>query len=211
MFGFNFISKLSAILLVLSFSSFTAAAPYTVSYADTVESDAGPYISGGLFTISIVLDNGGATAASQTWTSAHIVSITFNVNDSPNTITTVLSPVLLTSDVGSFVTNASGALTAVPSQWIDKTSISTILSSNDPGGLLEFDFSIRGGNDVYSNRTSGFSAAMTNVKNNVTASFWTNPAVAVAPATPVPTMSIWGIGLLSGMIGLLGMYHRRRK
>jgi hypothetical protein len=27
----------------------------------------------------------------------------------------------------------------------------------------------------------------------------------------VPTMGIWGIGMLSGMIGLLGMYHRRRK
>lgn len=31
------------------------------------------------------------------------------------------------------------------------------------------------------------------------------------PPKPVPTMSIWSIGILSGMIGLLGMYHRRRK
>lgn len=34
-----------------------------------------------------------------------------------------------------------------------------------------------------------------------------------APTNPVavPTMSIWGIGMLTGMLGLLGMYHRRRK
>ena len=31
------------------------------------------------------------------------------------------------------------------------------------------------------------------------------------PPKPVPTLGIWGIGILSGMIGLLGMYHRRRK
>lgn len=155
MFGFNFISKLSAILLVLSFSSFTAAAPYTVSYADTVAATEGPYIDGGLFTISIVLDNGGATAASQTWTSADIVSITFNVNDAPNTITTVLSPVVLTTDVGSFVTNALGALTAVPSEWVDNAASSTRLSSNDPD-LLAFLFYINNGNSVYFNDTSGF-------------------------------------------------------
>jgi len=29
-------------------------------------------------------------------------------------------------------------------------------------------------------------------------------------SVPVPTMSIWGIGILSGILGLLGMYHRRR-
>lgn len=28
---------------------------------------------------------------------------------------------------------------------------------------------------------------------------------------PVPAMGIWGLGILSGMIGLLGIYHRRRK
>lgn len=34
-----------------------------------------------------------------------------------------------------------------------------------------------------------------------------------APTNPVavPTMSIWGIGMLTGMLGLLGMYQRRRK
>lgn len=31
------------------------------------------------------------------------------------------------------------------------------------------------------------------------------------PAKPVPTMGIWGLGILSGMIGLMGMYYRRRK
>lgn len=32
-----------------------------------------------------------------------------------------------------------------------------------------------------------------------------------APPKPVPTMSIWSLGILSGVIGLLGMYHRRRR
>lgn len=34
---------------------------------------------------------------------------------------------------------------------------------------------------------------------------------AIAQPVPVPTIGIWGVGMLSGLIGLLGVYHRRRK
>ncbi|SDU36681.1 IPTL-CTERM sorting domain-containing protein [Halopseudomonas salegens] len=37
-----------------------------------------------------------------------------------------------------------------------------------------------------------------------------NFTTASGEVSPVPTMSIWGIGMLAGMMGLLGMYLRRR-
>ena len=217
MIGLKFISKLSAILLVLFFSSITTAEPYTVTYTDTIEADDGPFIGGEAFTISIVLDNGGSTTASQTWTSTDIVSITFNVNDDPGTITTVLSPVVLTTDNGSFVTDAGGVLTTAPIEWNDTASSSTILSSNDPG-LLVFDFYINANNDVYFNETTNFSAGMTNVDDNTTAAFWTDPVASSGPgpgpgpgpATGIPTLSQWAMVLLSLMLLGIGLGNIRR-
>ena len=62
--------KLSALLLFLSVSSFAVAAPYVVTFSDTVGggSDTPPFNVGEAFTISIVLDNGSSSTASQTWT-----------------------------------------------------------------------------------------------------------------------------------------------
>ena len=212
MFGFKFISKLSPILFFLSVSSLAVADPFTVTYSDTIDPASGtpPFIVGEALTVSIVLDNGGTTTASQTWTSADTVSITFSMNDAPNTITTVFSAAAMDSNTGDFVTDAGGVLTAVPSAWFD--NFPTVISTNDPSAPQSF--FINSGNAVYANGVGA--AHMTNVSNNIIPAFWTNPAGATPPpapatATPVPTMSIWGIGILSGMIVLLGMYHRRRK
>lgn len=213
MAAFRFLNKFSAILFSLSFSSLALSEPFTVTYSDTIRFATGPFINGEAFTISVVLDNGGTTAASQTWTSADIVSITFNLNNAPGTISTVLSPVVLTSSSGSFATDAGGVLTAVPSNWSDGSALSTPLSSNDPGGTADIEFYINGGNRVYYNESSGFAAGMTNVANNIVASFWTNPAAAAAPAapaTPVPTLSQWAMVLLSLMLLAIGLVNARR-
>ncbi|MFT5711277.1 MAG: hypothetical protein ACI8QT_001982 [Halioglobus sp.] len=52
------------------------ADPFTVTYSDTI----------------------GAGSASQTWTSVDAVSITFNMNDAPNTITSVFSAAALSGN-----------------------------------------------------------------------------------------------------------------
>ena len=223
----NIFTKLSALLLLLSLSSFSYAAPYTVTYVDVLGNNGGgvtsspPYNLGEAFTISIVLDNGGTTTASQTWTSADIVSITFSMNDAPNTITTVFAPVVLATNAGSFVTDAAGVLTAVPSNWNDNNgavgTLSTVASTNDPN--TPSSFFINGVFEVYysnsiANPTDGFDtrANMNDVVNNIVAAFWTNPVTAMNPggATAVPTLSQWAMILLSLMLMGIGLLKTRR-
>ncbi|MFT5711556.1 MAG: hypothetical protein ACI8QT_002264 [Halioglobus sp.] len=208
----KFINKLNAILFFLSMSSLALADPFTVTYSDTIDasSTTPPFNVGEALTISIVLDNGGTTTASQTWTSADAVSITYSINDAPNTITTVFSAAALNSNAGDFVTDAGGVLTTVPSSWtafISSTTSPSVISTNDPDTPIK-GFYINGFNWVYQNDANA-AAYASNVSNNIIPAFWTNPAEPTV--TAVPTMSIWGIGILSGMIGLLGMYNRRRK
>ena len=61
MFGFKFISKISAVLFCLSVSSLAVADPFTVTFSDTLSdgSESPPFNAGEAITISIVLDNGG--------------------------------------------------------------------------------------------------------------------------------------------------------
>lgn len=205
-------AKLNALLLFLSLSSFAIAAPFTVTYLDTIAatSSSPPYNTNEAHTITILLDNGGTSAASQTWTSADIISITFNMNDAPNTITTIFSPVVLTTDVGSFVTDAAGVLTAVPSNWSDFIAFgtpasSTILSTNDTN-LPVSGFFINGLNAVYASASN--TASMNNVANNIVAANWSNPA-AIAPST-IPTLSQWAMILLSLMLLVIGLLKTRR-
>lgn len=218
MSGIRITSKLCVVLLFLSVSSLSLAAPYTATFADTVGggSDTPPFNPGEAFTISIVLDNGGSTAISQTWTSGDIVSITFTMNDAPNTISTTFSPVVLSSASGSFVTDGTGTLTAVPSSWNDFDScncnpgFSTVASTNDPATPTTF--FINGANGVYHNSdevgVSSNSAFMTNVGDNVIAANWS--LTASVPATPVPTLSQWAMILLSLILLAFGLVKTRR-
>lgn len=221
MFSFKLFSKLSALLLCLLLplmtSSVAVAAPFTVTYTDTLSggSDTPPFNTGEAFTISIVLDNGGTSAASQVWTPADVVSITFSMNDAPNTITTVFSPVVYSSSTGTFTTDAAGVLTAVPSNLTDINGsnrvpgFSTVASTNDPATPTSF--FINGGNGVYHNSTnvgvSNNTASMTNVANNIIAANWTNPAAA---ATAVPTLSQWAMILLIMLLMTVGLLKTRR-
>lgn len=207
--------KLSAILFFIGVSAISQAAPFTVTYTDTIDagSTTPPYNPGEAFTISIVLDNGGTTTASQTWTSADIVSITFSMNDAPNTISTTFSPVVLSDTSGSFTTDVAGVLTAVPSGWNDAASgnssptASTVASTNDTNTISAF--YINDANNVYYNNNS-ISAGMTNVDNNTTASFWTNPVSANSAPTSVPTLSQWSLILLSLILVAYGVVRTRR-
>lgn len=203
--------KLSAILCFITASTFTLAAPFTVTYLDTVRpGDPAPYIPGEEFNINIVLDNGGTSTANQTWTSADIVSITFSINNAPNTITTTFSPVVLSSSSGSFTTDASGILTAVPTDWSDSASgndspvASTVSSTNDANTLNAF--YINAGNAVY--YTSGPDAGMTNIANNTTPAFWTISSITTP--TSVPTLSQWSLILLSLILVGYGLFSTRR-
>jgi hypothetical protein len=140
------------------------------------------------------------------------VSITISINDAPSTITTVLSPVVLSHSVGSFITDSVGVLTTAPTEWNDDATLSTVVSSNDPAGTADLMWWINGGNNVYYHDDLSAGVYVENVGNIILPAFWTGPGPAMAPATatPVPTLSQWAIILLSLMLLAIGFVKTRR-
>ena len=201
MLSYNHTKKINAVLLSLSISTFAVASPFTVSITDTQDSgNPEQFFNGEPISIAIVLDNGGTTPNSQTWTSTDVVSVTFIMNDAPNTVTTVFSGPF-DENAGDFVTDADGKLTAVPTAWVD-TSVN-VISTNDPNTPQRW--YINAANPVYFNEM--YAAGMFTVDNTRDPDSWTDPASPAASATPVPTMSAYGVVLT--MLGLLVAAGRR--
>ena len=98
---------------------------FGVSYVDNVA-------FGDPFKVTIALNNGGDSLENQTWVAADIVSVTFDFNNGAHK--TVFDPNGaggngLSTSGGSFVTNALGQLTAVPTDWTD-ASLVNVISTN---------------------------------------------------------------------------------
>lgn len=211
------ISKVIALAFSLT-GSLAFADPFSVTWTDTVGpgSSDPPYSIGEEFSVTFVLDNGGTSALSQTWDAADIVSVTIVINNGPGTITTVLNPNGTDgpdTTSGSFVTNGAGVLTAAPSDWSDDDS--PIVSTNDPSGNSIIFWDVNGGNPAYSNESTPNAAVAvlpTNVSDNTDPASWSNPGSGEPPrppsdASPVPTMSMYGLAL--SMVGLLLIAARR--
>ncbi len=120
--------------LLLSASTLAVAAPFSVTWTDTIAVGSGAgYIAGQSLSVTYVLDNGGTTKISQTWNASDVVSVTFVLNN--GAITTVFDPnggggFDLT--IGNFATDGTGALISVPVDWSSSTD--AVVSSNDPQG-----------------------------------------------------------------------------
>jgi hypothetical protein len=199
-------------LLLLSVSTLAVADPYSVTWTDTIAAGStAPYIVGQSMSVTYVLDNGGTSAASQTWNAVDVVSVKFVLNN--GAITTIFDPNStngLANTAGSFVTDATGALTSVPSAWIDNDGPSPVISSNDPQGATDLRWYVNGSNSVYGNRSNPSDwryADATSVGNNIDPADWSNPASAAATATSVPTMSLYSLVLTT--LGLLLVAVRR--
>ena len=94
------------------------ASPFSYQFASTIAASAS-ILPAGLSVgdsavITVVLDNGGTSTISQTWTAANLQSVTFNFNNG-GLLTTFFSPFGggLSSDIGDFVTDATGTLLSV--------------------------------------------------------------------------------------------------
>src|SRR5690349_4462489 len=91
------------------------AAPFSFSWTDTVSETGLPGTSiGDSFTFTIVVDNGGTTTASQTWTGDDFVSASININGGSFTETS--TDIAYSS--GVFQTDAESAIIAVP-VWLN--------------------------------------------------------------------------------------------
>lgn len=166
------------------------AAPFTFTWTDTVS---GGSFDGDPFTFTIVVDNGGATTVSQTWTSSDFVSASINVNGGAYIgIATSIGA----SPSGGFQTDAGSVIIAVPTDWYDVGG-----SGSDTLGATNFDWFINGDNGIWwgGDETDIWA---TNVEGNQDPANWSLDAPSEVPEPS--TWLLFGAGL--AMAGL-----RRRK
>jgi len=182
------------------------AAIFTATYTGTVSENFGVdnVAAGNTAVITYQLDNGGSSLLSQTWNATDIVSVTFNFGNGAHVTTFNPNGVGgdgLSTTTGSFVTNASGQLTAVPSDWSDDSNLN-VVSTNSTQTPVEW--FVNGSNAVYYTSSSN-RVGLTNVSGNIVAANWTiQPAQ--TQTTPEPGTLL---GLLA--VGSLGALARKRQ
>ena len=180
------------------------AAIFTATYTGTVSANFGVdnVNVGDTAVITYQLDNGGTSLLGQTWTASNIVTVTFNFGNGSHV--TTFNPNggdELDFSVGSFVTNASGQLTAVPTDWSDYSNLN-VVSTNSTQTPVEW--FVNGSNAVYYTSSSN-RVGLTNVSGNIVAANWTiQPAQ--TQTTPEPGTLL---GLLA--VGSLGALARKRQ
>jgi hypothetical protein len=185
------------------------AAIFTATYTDTVSVNLGVdnVNVGDTAVITYQLDNGGTSLLGQTWTASNIVTVTFNFGNGSHV--TTFNPNGgdgLDFSVGSFVTNASGQLTAVPTDWPDYSNLNVVSTNSTQTPDAWF---VNGSNPVYytlpSNPMLPNRVSLTNVSGNIVAANWTiQPAQ--TQTTPEPGTLL---GLLA--VGSLGALARKRQ
>ena len=184
------------------------AAIFTATYTDTVASPGFlPLVNnvsvGDTAVITYQLDNGGTSLFNQTWNATDIVSVTFNFGNGAHV--TTFNPNGgngLTNSTGSFVTNASGTLTAVPSGWTDFSNVNVVSTNSTQTPNAWF---LNGGNRVYFTNTFSNGVDLTNVEGNIVAANWTIQGTQTQ-TTPEPGTLL---GLLA--VGSLGVLARKRQ
>ncbi len=119
----RFFSALSIGLTLAMIGTSASAVPFSYRFDSQIVSALfEPFGSvGDPASITVTLDNGGTSDLSQTWTAAHLQSLTFGVNGA--VVASFFSPFDggLVSSSGAFATDASGNLTSAPTNWRDSS------------------------------------------------------------------------------------------
>ena len=207
------------------------AAPFSVTYTDTVSAVTPPpgIIDGQKVTVEFVLDNGGSSAANQTWSAADLKFACFTFNDAQDQYVAidysasalVAGPSVVTS--GNFTTNGAGQLQAGAIDWEDyRAPVPVPHVTNIAGVTAVLDWFIDAFNHVIAFNTGQL--GFTNVTNDGQATNWSNPVAssgacgASAPlppppsvSQPIPTLSEWGLVMLSGLLALGAVFSLRRR
>lgn len=183
-------AALSAGLALIVMASSASAVPFSYRFDSQVA-----FIPFGTFgaigdpvSITMTLDNGGASDLSQVWTVAHLQSVTFDINNGA-AVVSFFSPFDggLRDEAGNFETDAAGNLISAPSSWID-TGITEDFAANfsfgTDGGWL-----VNGGNVVLGGDISLFLA---DVEGNTDPANWSR--VTALPLPPTLLLLLVGLG-----------------
>lgn len=200
--------KKSAILVLLAllFTHTASADPYTLTFTSTVTTNgslpAGVNV-GDSFEIFLVVDNGGSTDISQTWSFADIVSVDFSINGGSYTASFPAATFVTPTINGDIQTDGTGTVTSSTADW-DASSTPGNLDSN--GDELD-QWYINDANDIifYVSGPNSIGAA----GSTSTVNLWAvSSAMPPAPAAnAIPTMSAYGLILTA--LGMLLVATRR--
>lgn len=215
---------LAAAALAVAAAS-AGAAPFFSTYENEIASSGFPEIlAPQAYSVTLVFDNGGSSAVSQTWTSAQLTCVIWRMNDAQNVVFAQnLAAAPSSSSGGPLGTNASGQMdnffTALWSVGGTGSLLASHFSGFNPAPDLLRWF-ITGGNSVLDDGPRGvygFGGGVSTFPGH-----WSNPApftgACPASATPtpaqptaVPTLSTAGLGLMAALVGALGWRTRRRR
>jgi len=169
------------------------AALFNAVWNGTVSSsDVAAITAGDSAAITLALDNGGSSLASQTWAMADLQFVTFEFG---TTQTTFIAPFGGGVDlgIGSFTTDADGVLTAVLSFWADFNVGSDYTTNLAPA--IPSAWFLNGANIVFS--TNAGAVGLANVESLTSPAAWTvSPAGDASVPVPATTLLL-AAGLLS--------------
>jgi len=209
-----------------------AAAPFSVKYVDTVSASTPPagIINGQQVTVEFILDNGGSSTASQTWSAANLKLVCFTFNDAQDKSVAIdysSSPLVAGPSVvtaGSFTTNGAGQLQSGIIDWEDfRDPIPNPHVTNLAGVTNVFDWFIDHFNHVIAFNTGQL--GFTNVTNDDQVTNWSNPVASngacsggvvpppppVTVVQPVPTLGAWSLLMLTGLMAFGAAFSLRRQ
>jgi len=210
------------LLLGWAAASPALAAPFSIRYTGTISTSTHPNaIAGQTYDVTLVFDNGGATALGQTWNPADLRCIIFRFNNARNF---VFTNDLLNDPpnfiIGSAATNGAGVLTANFANVSDSDGINPAHYTVSGGTLAPaIDYYANDVNDVFYD--TSISRAIADAAGGVQMApgNWTNPAPFTGncaglalgpPPAAVPTMSDFAMWLMSFSLMVAGFFYVRR-
>ncbi len=181
--------RLFSSLLTIAFLSIsTTAQAIPVSFTQTVETNVGLtgfFSSGDTVSITVTMDNGGTSTASQTWTTAQILGAVLTVGS--------YSASYGDTFCGDFTSTATGSLSTAFCGTLASTGV-------DNSGV---------GARLYNGTIRISDGTLVGLSNNLAhLAAWSGGSIAGPPLPPVPLPA--GLPLLLGAIGLFGLAKRRR-
>lgn len=211
-------------LLTISFSTYSVADPYSITYTGTVGFNEFPEVNEGeSYSLTLVFDNGSTNTLSQTWGEENLICATFLVNNAQDVqFSNDLTVTPEGNHSGAISTDGSGILTSnFSSLWYDpitSTQYEAVgIQLTDPVWWFANDnnnvFMSGDGELQFGDAAGGVLMAPANWSDPVPYGGTcgvTAPPPSTAPATPVPTTSQWALIMLSMLIGLMVFANRRR-
>ncbi len=208
----------------LAIASIANAAPYAVTYTDTIGGGTNAITGiniGEQTNATLVFDNGNNSVANQTWSAADVQCVIFTFNNAKDKFAAVnyAGAPFTSVTTGSFATNGAGQLQAGTFDWEDGTDPITNPFVTNIAGVTSFeDWYLDAANRVVYLNVGAI--GYTNVVNDTQVTNWTNPIPAPGLCASffqpqsqnqvIPTLSQWGVIILSVLIGVAAVAGLRR-